>query len=65
MYMYRLHIGFNNNSRLRGCFYFLYFPELPHFQLLWVILNVDFKYNYGVNTEEIFLSYFPGRVLFI
>ena len=43
VYMYRLHIGFNTSSRLRACFYFVYFPPLPHFWLWGGIQNIDFK----------------------
>ena len=51
MYIYRLHIGWNNTSPLRDNFYFPYFSELPYYQLSGGILDIDFKLNSGAGTE--------------
>ena len=65
MHMYILYIGFNTTSHFGSIFYFVYYPKLPHLQLLGGILNIELKFNSGAGTEKIFLSHFPGHGLFL
>ena len=50
MHIYRLDIGFNTTSCLRGFFNFVILPPLPHYRFWGGILNIEFKANVFIDT---------------